>query len=140
MLSLTFCNPMDCSPPGSSIHGAFQARNTGVGCCCLLLQGNLANTRTEPVSSTLAGRFLYYSATWKVQRFPIFICAAFNRLDCSEHKATSTRKQNQTVTTATEECLVIQELHLMTQMIINISISMTVFSFQKEAFQIYYFR
>ena len=23
---LTLCNPMDCSPPGSSIHGMFQAR------------------------------------------------------------------------------------------------------------------
>ena len=25
-LCLTFCNPMDCSPPGSSIHGILQAR------------------------------------------------------------------------------------------------------------------
>ena len=24
--SLTVCDPMDCSPPGSSIHGIFQAR------------------------------------------------------------------------------------------------------------------
>ena len=23
---LTFCNPMDCSPPGSSVHGIFQAK------------------------------------------------------------------------------------------------------------------
>ena len=23
---LTLCNPMDCSPPGSSVHGVFQAR------------------------------------------------------------------------------------------------------------------
>ena len=23
---LTFCNPMDCSPPGSSVHGILQAR------------------------------------------------------------------------------------------------------------------
>ena len=23
---LTLCNPMDCSPPGSSVHGIFQAR------------------------------------------------------------------------------------------------------------------
>ena len=28
-------NPMDCSLPGSSIHGIFQAR-TGMGCHCLL--------------------------------------------------------------------------------------------------------
>ena len=32
----TFCNPVDCSPPGSSVHGIFQ--NTGVG-CHFLLQG-----------------------------------------------------------------------------------------------------
>ena len=25
-LCLTLCDPMDCSPPGSSIHGIFQAR------------------------------------------------------------------------------------------------------------------
>ena len=24
--SLTLCNPMDCSPPGSSVHGILQAR------------------------------------------------------------------------------------------------------------------
>ena len=25
-LCLTLCNPMDCSPPGSFVHGIFQAR------------------------------------------------------------------------------------------------------------------
>ena len=29
---VTLWNAMDCSPPGSSVHGIFQARNTGVGC------------------------------------------------------------------------------------------------------------
>ena len=33
----TLCNPMDCSLPGSSVHGIFQA-STGVG-CHFLLQG-----------------------------------------------------------------------------------------------------
>ena len=27
----TLCDPMDCSPPGSSVHGIFQAR--GLECC-----------------------------------------------------------------------------------------------------------
>ena len=27
----TLCNPMDCSPPGSSVHGDFLGKNTGVG-------------------------------------------------------------------------------------------------------------
>ena len=31
---LTLSNPMDCSPPGSSVHGA--GKSTGVGCHCLL--------------------------------------------------------------------------------------------------------
>ena len=30
------CNPMDCSPPGRSVRGIFQARNTGAACHFLL--------------------------------------------------------------------------------------------------------
>ena len=30
------CNPMDCSPPGSSVRGDFPGKNTGVGCHSLL--------------------------------------------------------------------------------------------------------
>ena len=33
---LTLCDPIDGSLPGSSVHGIFQARDTGVGCRCLL--------------------------------------------------------------------------------------------------------
>ena len=32
----TLCNLMDCSPPGSSIHGDSPGKNTGVGCRALL--------------------------------------------------------------------------------------------------------
>src|SRR5574337_234368 len=33
----TLLDPMDCSPPGSSLHPwGFPGRNTGVGCYCLL--------------------------------------------------------------------------------------------------------
>ena len=32
----TLRDPMDCRLPGSSIHGIFQAKSTGVGCHCLL--------------------------------------------------------------------------------------------------------
>ena len=31
-LCLTLCHPMDCSPPGSSVHGNSPGKNTGVGC------------------------------------------------------------------------------------------------------------
>ena len=33
---LTLSNPMDCSLPGSSVHGIFPGKSTGVGCHCLL--------------------------------------------------------------------------------------------------------
>ena len=36
----TLSNPMDCSLPGSSIHGIFQ-ESTGVGCHCLLRGGTI---------------------------------------------------------------------------------------------------
>ena len=35
-LCLTLCNPMDCSPPGSSVHGDFPGKNPKVSCHCLL--------------------------------------------------------------------------------------------------------
>ena len=34
----TPCDPMDCGPPGSSVHGDSPGKNTGVG-CHVLLQG-----------------------------------------------------------------------------------------------------
>ena len=37
-LCLTLCDPMDCSQPGSSVHGIFPGKNTAVG-CRVLLQG-----------------------------------------------------------------------------------------------------
>ena len=49
---LTLCDPMDCTPPGSSVHGASPGKNTGVGCHALL-QGNLPNPGTEPTSPAL---------------------------------------------------------------------------------------
>ena len=47
----TLCDPMDCSPPGSSVHGESPGKNTGVGCHALL-QGIL-DPRIEPRSPTL---------------------------------------------------------------------------------------
>ena len=35
-LCLTLCNPMDCSPPGSSVHGDSPGKNTGSGLPSLL--------------------------------------------------------------------------------------------------------
>ena len=35
-LCLIFCDPMDCSLPGSSVNGDSPGKNTGVDCCALL--------------------------------------------------------------------------------------------------------
>ena len=32
----SLCDPMDCSPPGSTVHGDSPGKNTGVGCHALL--------------------------------------------------------------------------------------------------------
>ena len=44
---LTLCNPMDCSPPGSSVHGDSPDKNTGVGCHALL-QGIFPTQGSNP--------------------------------------------------------------------------------------------
>ena len=51
---------MDCSLPGSSVHGIFQARTTGVGCYFL---GDLTNPGIETASlasSVLSRQILYH--------------------------------------------------------------------------------
>ena len=44
---LTWCDPMDCSLPGSSVHGILQGKNTGVGCHALL-QGIFSTQGSNP--------------------------------------------------------------------------------------------
>ena len=39
---MSLCDAMDCSPPGSSVHGIFASKNTGVGCHFLLQEKTLA--------------------------------------------------------------------------------------------------
>ena len=49
------CDPMDYSPPGSSVHGDSPDKNTGVGCHALL-QGSFPTPRSNQVSR-IAGFF-----------------------------------------------------------------------------------
>ena len=44
---LILCDPMDCSPPGSSVHGDSPGKNTGVGCHALL-QGIFPTQGSNP--------------------------------------------------------------------------------------------
>ena len=62
-MHLSFCDPMDCNPPGSSVYGISESglvgysKNTGVG-CHFLLPGDLPNPGIEPACiSCIAGGF-----------------------------------------------------------------------------------
>ena len=44
---LTLCDPMDCSPPGSSVHADSPGENTRVGCYALL-QGIFPTQESKP--------------------------------------------------------------------------------------------
>ena len=63
-LSLTICNPMDCSPPGSSVHGSpwdSLGKNTRVDCHALL-QGIFPTQRSNlPLLCLLHCRWILYS-------------------------------------------------------------------------------
>ena len=43
----TLCDPLDHSPPGSSVHGDSPSKNTGVG-CLFLLQGIFLTQGSNP--------------------------------------------------------------------------------------------
>ena len=63
----TLCNPMDCSLPGSSVHGDSPSMNTGVGCHALL-RGSF-QTRDRTQVSCIAGRFFNVCATREAQEW-----------------------------------------------------------------------
>ena len=67
-----FCDPLDGSPPGSSVHGILQARILeGV---VISFSRDLPNPGIEPASlmfPALAGGFFTTSATWEA----IYLCA-----------------------------------------------------------------
>ena len=64
--SCPICDPMDCSPPGSSVHGILQA---GIlEWVAIPSPGDLPDPGIEPaslVSPALAGRFFTASTTWE---------------------------------------------------------------------------
>ena len=61
-LYATLCSPMDCSPPGSSVHWDSLGKNTGVG-CHFLLQG---------IFPTLGSNLsLLYLLHWQADSLPL---------------------------------------------------------------------
>ena len=66
---LTLCDPMDCSPPGSSVHGILQARIVEWLPCSP--PGDLPDPGIKLAScasSALAGGFFTTGATWEARK------------------------------------------------------------------------
>ena len=63
----TLCNPMDCTPPGSSVHGILQARI--LECVAMPSSRGSSQTRDQNLlrltSPAMAGRFFSTSAPWE---------------------------------------------------------------------------
>ena len=60
---LILCDPMDCSPPGSSVHGIIQARI--LEWIALPPPGDLSDPGIKPEYPSLAGGFFTTSTTWE---------------------------------------------------------------------------
>ena len=79
--SLTLCNTMDCSPPGSSVHGIFQARV--LEWVAISFSRGSSQLRIEPAalkSLALAGGSFTTSATWEA---PLCPCRSFQSIEYS---------------------------------------------------------
>ena len=70
-LCLILCDPMDCSSPGSPVHGILQARILDL----VLLQGTFPaqGWNLYLMSPALAGGFFTASATWEAPNTELFI-------------------------------------------------------------------
>ena len=66
----SLCDPMDCNPPGSSVHGVLQAKYWSELSCCP--SRDLPDVGVKPISLTslpLAGRFFTISTTWEASEY-----------------------------------------------------------------------
>ena len=71
------CDPVDCSPPGSSVHVILQARI--LGGLLFSAPGALPHLDIDPsslISPALAGKFFIASTTWKA---PIVFNTSYNK-------------------------------------------------------------
>ena len=58
---MSVCDPMDCSPPGSSVHGVLQA----IILEWVAIPSSRGSSRSRKMSPALAGRFFTTSASWE---------------------------------------------------------------------------
>ena len=60
---LTLCNPMDCSPSGSSVHGIFQARI--LEWVAIFFYRGSSQSRAQTCISCTGRRILYHCSMWE---------------------------------------------------------------------------
>ena len=80
----TLCNPMDCSPPDSSVHGILQKYWSGLP---YPTSEGLPNSGIEALSlmlPALAGRFFTASATWETLK-RLLLGPNFRVFTCPQH-------------------------------------------------------
>ena len=75
---LTLCNPMDCSPPGSSVHGDSPGKNTRVGCHALL-QGIFPTQGLNP-GLTHCRQILHHLSHQRSPRILEWVAYPFSRV------------------------------------------------------------
>ena len=76
-LCLTLCDPMDCSPPGASVHGDSPGRITGVGCHALL-QGIFPTQESKP-NLPHCRQILYHLSHQRSSRILEWVAYPFSR-------------------------------------------------------------
>ena len=95
----TLCDPIDCSLPGSSIHGIFQAKSTGVGCHCLLL----LQVKSKHVGTSSGLRYHSVLQHWKCRTWDFTGGPVIKRLPCNAGDVGSIPGQWTKVPHATEK-------------------------------------
>ena len=70
---LTLCDPVDCSPPGSSVHGILQARILEWVAISSSMGSSQPRDQTHLMPPTLAGGFFTTSTTWEALVEPVLL-------------------------------------------------------------------
>ena len=86
---LTLCNPMDCSPPGSSVHGIFQARTLEWVAISFSRRSSRPRDWTRISCVSCIGRkILYHWATWEAHNNMDRFCKHYTEENKPDTKST----------------------------------------------------
>ena len=90
---LSLCNPMDCSPPGSSVHGILQARILEWVAMPFSRGSSWPRDRTHVSYVSCTGKWIFTtSATWEAQLiFSVVLISAEQQSDLVTHTHIHTR-------------------------------------------------